>query len=461
MRCGGSTRRSRCPRATRADAASDVLAGDPADRIVPNASSSRCAGSSATSCGADRVARQAAVAEDVRRLGGDDVRRVAHDESEALAAPPARRSCRHGTRRSSMPFSAVLNAAKASARSFTSVATTRSACGAVSSAWIPLRSRRRAPSRRHVGRSGSTSVADGRGRPARAPAPPRRARPTRSADRRAGRCARRAEQAVLLRWRGRDRRAPAVPVRERPVDVADGDRQVEHEQADERRDRGGAVREPSVVDGDVLKLCESSSASARSAYRTAGAGEPGRVERGAKPATSSKRPDGGAGGAEAAARPRRYPDPALHADPMRTVDLAVRCVVLEVDLREVEADVLGRTIVTRRRALELDARDEHVDPARSSGRPSTHRSASPPRPSAHRAGTCAMCLPGRAFLEQRLRDDLSVGFVMCRSWNEALPAPPPPPLARCRSGLRPRRTSRSRSSPRLSVLNLAVDPRRA
>ena len=94
--------------------------------IVPNASSSRCAGSSPTSCsltvspGRPLSRKMCAVSGEIT-YGGLQTTRSKRSPLTGSKKLPARSST------FATPFSAVLNAANASARSFTSVATTRAA----------------------------------------------------------------------------------------------------------------------------------------------------------------------------------------------------------------------------------------------------------------------------------------------------------------------------------------------
>ena len=90
-----------------------------------------------------------------------------------------------------------------------------------------------------------------------------------------------AEHAVLLRDEAEVDERLRSRSGERPVGVVDGDRQVEHEQADERRERRRRFGEPPLVDDDVLRAGEEIGVGAERLPHRRGC-EPGRVERGAK-----------------------------------------------------------------------------------------------------------------------------------------------------------------------------------
>ena len=100
------------------------------------------------------VALHARVAEHDVEAGRDHVRRVRHDESEPLAEHRLEQlPCRNST--FSTPFRAQLNSANSSARSLMSVAITRSACAAISSAWDAVAG---ADVERRGGRAGAPSA---------------------------------------------------------------------------------------------------------------------------------------------------------------------------------------------------------------------------------------------------------------------------------------------------------------
>ena len=113
---------------------------------------------------AELVARDAAVAIRERRVGRDHVRRIGDEQAESFAG--------HGLEQvalpsstTSIPLRAALNAANASARSFTSVPTTCAECFAASSAWIPQpvpRSRAASTERRTASFASVTEGADPR-----------------------------------------------------------------------------------------------------------------------------------------------------------------------------------------------------------------------------------------------------------------------------------------------------------
>ena len=138
-RCAPSARRSRCPPG-RARSARTSARRPPWIQLpwsTPKPPSSRWPGRSASSCAAEPVALEAAVAVQVPRSRRDHVRRVDRRPGRSARPRPARGTSPRASRRCRCSLSRAFSSVIHSARGLKSVATTRSQWRAASSACRP------------------------------------------------------------------------------------------------------------------------------------------------------------------------------------------------------------------------------------------------------------------------------------------------------------------------------------